>query len=244
MKMAPLQADPFYPTTEVSVWSVRLTAPDEAIARADSVLSPEERDRAHRFRVERARTEFILARAALRTLLGRYLNRPPESVAFAYGERGKPFLPDGALQFNMSHSAGFAAYAFTSGCEVGIDIERIRPMRDLEAIAERFFAPAETRDVLQLEGKDRESAFFRCWTRKEAYIKAVGAGLSLPLAGFRVAVLPSESPALLTILGDDAEASAWTLREFRPAEGYTGAVAFRDRGRSVRVHPVMAAAEL
>lgn len=228
---------------QVDVWSVHLSAPDPPAVRAEPMLSAEERERARRFRVERVRREFILARGALRVLLGRYLGQAPEAVALGYGERGKPFLPGGAMQFNVSHSGEFAACAFTAGCEVGIDIEKIRPMRDLEGIAERFFSPAECREVLALEGRDREAAFFRCWTSKEAYIKAVGAGLSIPLAGFRVAVLPSEPAALLSVAGDAAEGRAWTLREFSPAGGYAGAVAFRDR-RQVRIHPSTTAGDI
>jgi 4'-phosphopantetheinyl transferase len=176
-------------------------------------------------------------------LLGRYLRIPPSEIIFAYGTHGKPRVaaPQTTLAFNMAHSGELAAYAFAFGCEVGIDVEQPRRMTDEEDIVRRFFSPEEVRDWLAVHQAVRNITFFRGWTRKEAFIKAVGQGLSFPLHGFRVSL--GETARLLEIAGDPAAASHWTLTALTPGEGYLGALAAPKPDCRVRVYTRLTAAE-
>src|SRR5262249_7235080 len=161
---------------------VRLRAPDSVTARYAELLAADESSRAGRFAFDHLRHSFTLARGAMRILLGHCLNAPPESIVFAYGAKGKPSLAaPSRVRFNTSHSGDLALFAATLDCELGVDIEHARAMPDLEEIATRFFSAEEKSDLLALPPDQREAAFFRCWTRKEAYIKAIGDGLAVPL---------------------------------------------------------------
>jgi 4'-phosphopantetheinyl transferase len=196
------------------------------------LLDAGERSRAHRFVFEKGRDAFIASHGWLRTLLGRYLRADPRGIRFVLGERGKPAIPGFPLHFNLSHSDTMAACAVTRENEVGIDIERIRPMDDIENIARRFFHAEECRKLLALPQPEHALAFFRCWTRKEAYIKAIGDGLFAPLDGFEVTLAPAEPVAFVQI--DNRPATAeWSLFEFDAGPDYAGAVAIRGCGWSV-----------
>jgi len=210
---------------------VQLEACERNYSRCLSWLSPDENARAARFRFDEHRRAFVLGRGALRALLANYLNITPDAVPFVYGPHGKPALAPElehrarGLRFNASNSGNFAAYAFTTGCEIGIDIERHRPLTDLERIARRFFSAEETAELLGLSGGQRTDAFFHCWTRKEAFIKAMGGGLSIPLASFQVTLRPGDGARLVSINGSTAAAGEWTMASFDPAPGFAGAVA-------------------
>src|SRR5579863_8302317 len=219
---------------EVHLWVIRLEASESAIERCRSWLAEHERERAARFHFERSRRAYVLGRGVLRAMIGAYTSARPESVQFCYGAKGKPALADGApLRFNVSNSADLAAYAFTNRCEIGVDVEHIRPMRDLESIARRFFAPEEVAELMDLGEEGRPSGFFNCWTRKEAYIKAVGDGLYVLLNTFRVTLRPGVA-ARITHLGASEEAArGWTLDAFDPAPGYAGAIAYPDKPRAL-----------
>jgi len=199
--------------------------------------------RAAQFRFERDRNSFVLARGVLRTLLGRYLHISPAGIRFEYRPKGKPALalPAG-IDFNVSHSGGLAVFAFTAGCEIGVDVESIRPLPDLQSIADRFFCAGEAAELMSLAADQREPAFYLCWTRKEAYIKASGDGLSAPLDGFRVTLRPGQ-PARFVHLANDT-AQAWSLHDLALASGYAAALAYRDAQRPVVVLPVADPAEL
>jgi 4'-phosphopantetheinyl transferase len=202
---------------------------DVASSRAESLgaaLSPDERQRAERFHFEKDRGEFIAGRALLRTLLGRYLQREPSQLRFHYGASGKPRLAgeESALRFNLSHSHGLALYAFSRRREIGIDVEQIRSNADAEKIAGRFFSAQEVAVLRSLPEREKEKAFFDCWTRKEAYVKAKGDGLTAPLDGFSVSLSPGDPAALLDVRDDAAEVSRWSLRELDPGPGYAGAI--------------------
>jgi 4'-phosphopantetheinyl transferase len=235
---------------DIDVRAVRMAAPDSDVARFERILAPGERDRAARFRFEDLRRKFILARAALRILLGGYLKRDPADIQFEHGPKGKPSLPEpGGIEFNASHSGGLAVFAFAKDCELGIDVEQIRPMPDMLDIANRFFCAAEAGELTSLPAHQRERAFFNCWTRKEAYIKATGEGLSAPLDEFRVTLRPDEPARFVHIANDhlanDENAAAdWSLHDLRLAPDYAGALAYRDAIRPVRVFPLLNAAEL
>lgn len=223
---------------EAHVRTVELAAARPAIETVYAMLAQSERARADRYRFGQHRDAFVLARGALRLLVGGYLRTAAERVVFEYGTQGKPSLawPKSSLSFNLSHAGGLAAYAFTVNRDIGIDIERTARTLDFEGVAKRFFGPAEFADLLSVPESERPDAFFRCWVRKESYIKALGGGLFIPLDSFRVTLLPGEPPA---IAGSD-----WTIHAFRPAPGYDGAVCLRDAECAVRVHPIMSAEEI
>lgn len=224
---------------EVHVWAVRLDPPREQVERLGRSLAAEEWERASRFRFEKHRRQYVVGRGALRTLLAGYLQglQGPEAVRFRYGPRGKPFLEApldaGGLQFNLSNSDELALVGFVIGPEIGVDVEYLRPMSDCEQIAERFFSESE-RQALRRIPPPKEAAFFNCWTRKEAYLKAVGEGLAAPLDSFDVTLTPGEPPRMLTLEGDPERASRWFFHHLVPAEPYVGAVAIEGGEWTVR----------
>lgn len=168
----------------------------------------------------------MVTHGALRYLLGSYLDSHPASIRFIHGSRGKPALASAAaLQFNITHSGALAAVALTTECPIGIDVELIRPVSDMERIAGCFFCMEEAEEIMSLPPKERDRAFFRCWTRKEAYVKAIGYGLSTPLDCFRV-TLEENTPARSVHIGHDpAPAEEWTLHDLRLDSDYAGAIA-------------------
>jgi 4'-phosphopantetheinyl transferase len=229
---------------DVHVWFVELTASAAALATYSNWLSPDEGERASRFRFEHLRSDFTLSRGILRLLLGHYLAAEPGRIRFEYGQQGKPAVADPAssLVFNLSHSGAFAAYAFAVECTVGLDVEEVRPMHDAESIVRRFFSPEECQEWLDIPASERDEAFFRCWTRKEAYIKAIGDGLSMPLNSFSVSVQSGKAESLVRSAGESY--TTWLLHSLQPAEGYVGALAVPAAGCSVRVLPCLSAQSL
>jgi 4'-phosphopantetheinyl transferase len=231
---------------EVQVWFVDLAASMASVEACFHSLSAAERDRASQFCSEKLKNAFTLSRGILRALLGAYLGSEAGCLRFAYGLRGKPRLafPETPLTFNLAHSGKFAAYAFAVGCEVGVDIEEIRPMRDQEEVVRRFFAREECEEWLTLDPAQRDAGFYRGWTRKEAFIKALGDGLSVPLDSFRVSLRPEAPAKLLHVDKDPAAAGRWSLFSLIPADGYIGALAMAERNRVVSILPRMTAAEV
>ena len=219
---------------EVHVWRANLDQAPSRIQDFLLTLAADERARAQRFYFERDRDHFIVARGVLRAILGRYSSRAPEGLSFTYGAHGKPALAGAsgaeAIRFNVSHSGEVALYAVARGVEVGVDLERIRFDVSAAEIAERFFSRREVEMLRALPADAQRDGFFRCWTRKEAYIKARGEGLSLPLDQFDVSLAPGEPAELIGTRPDPAEASRWSLEEIIPAPGYVGAVAAEARG--------------
>jgi 4'-phosphopantetheinyl transferase len=214
---------------EVHVWRAAL---DHNPSHRDSVvdtLSEDEQARAARFYFQIDRQRFVVARAALRDILGGYLKRAAKSVSFCYGPHGKPTLAQDSgkntIHFNLSHSNGVAVYAITRGREIGIDLEFIREDLEVEQLAERFFSQREIATLRGLPVSLRKYAFFLCWTRKEAYIKARGEGLSLPLNEFDVSLIPGEPAALLRTHADPDEALRWFLQELSIGPSYVSALA-------------------
>ena len=193
------------------------------------LLSADERERAGRFASERDRRRYIVARARLRKLLGERLGAAPESLQFVYSPHGKPALArcpgQRDLRFNVSHCGEVAAYAFADGRELGVDIEKVRELPDADVIAMRFFSGRERGVYLRLPVRERTQGFFNCWTRKEAFMKALGAGLSHSLEAFDVSLTPGKPARLLRVGGVPASRCGWTLSSFDPAPGLVGAVA-------------------
>jgi 4'-phosphopantetheinyl transferase len=230
---------------KVHVWSVRTEAPEAIAASFEQVLAPDERDRAARFHFDPLRHSFVLAHGALRMLLGRYLNTSPATIRFEYGSKGKPALaPRTSLDFNMSHSGGLVVFAFTRGCEIGVDLEQIHSIEDMHTIADRFFCPEEAAELMSLPVNQREHAFFLCWTRKEAYIKAIGDGLSAPLNDFRVTLRPTQPARFIHLAHDTNTAQEWMLHDLQLASNYAAALAYRGSRRTVESLPLIGPAEL
>ncbi len=213
---------------DVHVWCVALDVDAGELQRLRATLSADEIARAERFVRQRDSEHFIAARGALRSVLAGYLGVRPDEVAFGYGERGKPTLAeqfaDREIRFNLSHSHGLALLAVTRGREVGIDVEFIERKLEHEQIATRFFSASECEELLALPPAQRSEGFFRCWTRKEAYIKALGEGLSHPLADFDVTLTPGVPARLLGTRRDPAAVARWEMLDLTPRPGYAGAL--------------------
>jgi len=244
MKTLPITSPPapwgFPPATmilggnEVHVWRASL---DEFSSQRDKflhTLAAEEQTRAELFYFQTDSEHFINAHGILRAILGLYLNRAPECLSFCYSSYGKPALTresgGDAIRFNMSHSRGVALYAVTRGREIDVDLEFIRSDLEVEQIAERFFSRSEIATLRALPTDLQKYAFFLCWTRKEAYIKARGEGLSLTLDQFDVSLIPGEPAELLSTQPDSNEAVGWSLKELTLGPGYVAALAVEGRG--------------
>ncbi len=214
---------------EVHIWLAALEQPEHIVQRLAGLLAGDELLRAQRFYFERDRRRFIVARGALRSILSRYLDIAPAQVQFSYGPRGKPALAaacdDGRLRFNVSHSQELALCAVTRDREVGVDIEFMRPLDDAESIATHFFSAREQAALRSLPAHLKHQGFFNCWTRKEAYIKAIGEGLYQALDAFDVSLAPGEPAQLLAVLGKPEEAQRWTFQALQPPAGYAAALA-------------------
>jgi 4'-phosphopantetheinyl transferase len=212
----------------VHIWRVSAVQEPAAIYDLEQLLSDEERARAWRFHFARDRNLFTVTRAALRQILGACLGIAPSMVLFAAGPFGKPCLPDGGVRFNVSHSGSLALIAVARDREVGVDVEAVRHIEDAASIATRFFSADESRKIgALLNSSSLPRAFFECWTRKEAFIKALGEGLSHPLDTFDVTFFP-DKPVALRVHGD--ERCGWTLINIDPGPGYCGALVTENTG--------------
>lgn len=223
---------------EVHVWTASRDAADDVVGSMRALLDDAERARADRFTFDHDKTRFAMSRGLLRTILGRYLGLPPESLAFVSNPHGKPSLApihdESLIRFNLAHSGTFVVFAITRGRDVGVDIERIRPEFGGQAIAERFFAPGEVEALRAVPEPSRLLAFFHGWTRKEAYIKAKGKGLALPLDQFEVAIDPAQPAALLATRPDPDEAARWSLVAIEADPGHVAAVCVEGHGWTLR----------
>jgi len=223
------------PDGDVHVWRASLKAAAPRVATLRRVLSPDELERAESFHFPRDREGFVVARGLLREILSLYLpGLEPDRLRFSYDRYGKPALKNEVgtrgFHFNLSHSGGVALYAVSWGRRVGVDVEEVRDVRDYELIAERHFAPEEISALRTLHPAARRESFFHCWARKEAYVKAVGQGLSLPLERFAVSLPPEQPERLLHTNYDPAEADRWSLKAINAAPGYVGAVVVEGHG--------------
>jgi len=211
----------------IEIVAAGLALEPAAVRASASLLSAAERERARRFAFGRDARRFVVGRARLRQLLGARLGVPPESVELISGARGKPALANSgrnSLRFNLSHRDDLAVYALSWGCEVGIDVEAIRPLPDADAVAARFFSRREHAAYRALDPCDRPLGFFQCWTRKEAFIKALGDGLSHPLDSFDVSLAPGAPAELLRVEPVPGDDRGWRLTSFFPAPGFVAAV--------------------
>jgi 4'-phosphopantetheinyl transferase len=219
------------PCGVIEVWSASLDAPSALKEALVHHLSEDERQRAARYVFPRDRDRFVVGRSFLRLLLGRYLACRPDALRFEYGDHGKPALADGdaALRFNLAHADGLAVCALARGWDVGVDLERVRPLPDAQGVARSFFSLGEVTALENLPAPQRRRAFFDAWTRKEAFLKALGSGLARPLDSFEVTLTPGDPARLVWTLGDPAEAERFSLFSFEPRPGYVAALAVPSR---------------
>lgn len=224
--------------SDLHVWLAELEQPENTFRRLSAVLARDELSCAQRFHFERDRQHYIVARGVLRSILSLYLKLPPAKVQFGYGPRGKPTLAaacgDGRLRFNLSHSHELALYAVTFERELGIDIEFMRPLDDAESVASHFFSAREQETLRNLPAHLKHQGFFNCWTRKEAYIKALGEGLYQPLDEFDVSLTPDEPSQLLAVRGKPGEVNRWSLYAIQPPTGYAAALIVEGSGWQVK----------
>jgi 4'-phosphopantetheinyl transferase len=214
---------------EVHVWRADLSLSSLRLQALQDILAPDEQARAASFHLQKDQARFIAARGLLRVLLSRYLDLEPAHITFSYGGYGKPALTNALGQeivsFNMSHSGQLALYAITRGRKIGVDVECLQTGFAFDPIAERFFSPREVAALRALPPEVRPGAFFNGWTRKEAFIKARGQGLSLPLNQFEVSLAPGEPARLLYVAETPWEAARWSLQALEAGDGYAAAVA-------------------
>lgn len=231
-----IAASPPLKEHEVSIWYRNLACPPLELDRLLSLLSTDELERAQRFRFDSNRNEFIVARGTLRLLLGTYLAIAPAELRFTYSQYGRPSLVQHigslGLEFNLSHSSGVVLLAFARGRRIGVDVEKVRRDFATNEIAERFFSTAERAALRELPHEHRHEAFFRCWTRKEAFIKALGEGLSRPLDQFDVSLAPGKPAALLATRPDAEEVSRWLLWNVPVPGDYAAALAAESKDSS------------
>ena len=214
--------------------ATRLDASADVVRAEAELLSSSERERAGRFAFECDRSRFIIARATLRRLLAIRLDARPADIEFVYGEQGKPALSsrfdDSNLSFNVSHCDDLAVYAFSSAGEIGVDVEAVRWFADSDDVAARVFSPAERQAYAALDPIERPLGFFNCWTRKEAFMKALGDGLQRALDSFDVSLAPDEPAKILRVENTPGERCGWSVESFVPAPGFIAAVVIENHG--------------
>jgi 4'-phosphopantetheinyl transferase len=219
---------PAVPLDHIDVWQICLDVP-ESDADPHNFLASDEMWRAERFHFARDRQRFVRCRSAAREILGRYLEVPPQNIRFIYETNGKPQITDDQnqrqLRFNISHSSGLAVMAVVSGRAIGVDVEKIKSNVEYLDLAKRFFSTNEYRKLSAMPTNRLARAFFACWTRKEAFIKACGEGLSFPLSEFSVSIDPDAPATLQDVRTDPGAAARWSLINLEPREGYIGALA-------------------
>lgn len=222
----------------IDLWRVQLTQSEERLREFRQWLSPDECTKVDRFHFAKDRTSSLIARGLLRLLIAHYLKLTPASLSFDYGPQGKPLLspqianPDN-LVFNISHSGNMAILGFAVDRVLGVDIEWMREI-DVDSIVERFFSVRELMEFRALPKHQRHQAFYCGWTRKEAYIKALGGGLSIPLDRFDVALSPHKEARLLAVNGDEKAAQEWSIQALKDLpENYQGAICIKDANATI-----------
>jgi 4'-phosphopantetheinyl transferase len=237
----PLATPPQLGTDDVHAWAVPLDVPEHAYAALLATLAPDERHRASEYRFDDPRRRYVVARGTLRRLLGEYLGAEPTSTELTIDQNQKPHLASqhaaADLHFNVSHSGDLAMIGFARACEIGIDVEQLREVSHLQQIARRFFHPSETSAVLALPTSAQSAAFLRCWTGKEAILKAVGIGILGNLADFQVPAGDDWKGWIecSTSLQNAKRGRCW-LEQLAPSDDYAAAVACVESKRSVHTY--------
>jgi 4'-phosphopantetheinyl transferase len=214
---------------QVQLHLVSLACTASELARLRGFLTPEELERCSRLIDRERRDRAVAGRGVVREMLGGYLGEEPGSVRLSEGEFGKLHLSDhletDSISFNLSHAGSRLLLAVAAGGEIGVDMELVRQDLPFRAMAERFFSAREQRDLFSLPFSEQIPAFYRCWTRKEAYLKGTGTGFSQHSNGFDVSLLPGDPPALLAHRGSPGETGRWIIRDIDMPEGFCAAVA-------------------
>jgi 4'-phosphopantetheinyl transferase len=215
----------------IHVWAASLSVPPDPLEKFSATLTPAEKERANRFKFEKHRNRFIAGRGTLRAILARYLKADAAKLHFDYLENGKPVLAEefasAGIHFNLAHTENLALVAITRIGLVGVDVECVRPIKNVDELVARFFSPRENDLFQKVPAGEKPTAFFNLWTRKEALLKATGEGITRSLSLVEVSFLPGEPARLMAISGDEKRASEWNLREVVPAVGFTAAVAVK-----------------
>lgn len=219
---------------ELQIWYTDLDSHIEQIDLLECFLSGSEKQRAGKYVFARDKNRFIISRAILRLLLGRYLNADPKAMEFIYSSYGKPGIEGSQVRFNLSHSGGKAVYAFALNSDIGIDIEKMRSDFDEMDLAGKYFSSDEIESLKLLPANLRKKGFFHCWTRKEAFIKAKGEGLSMKLDSFTVPVLPFYSEEYLPVRSDSLKEESWKIKILKVTEDFSAAAAIMKDYSEVR----------
>jgi 4'-phosphopantetheinyl transferase len=222
---------------EVHIFAAPLDLPQPELEKRVATLSLAEKERAGKFKFDKHRNRFIAGRGLLREALAHYLQTEPIALDFSYSERGKPefppHFPKTGIYFNLAHSENLALLAITRIGSIGVDVEHIRPVNNVEELVARFFSKREDELFQKLSDPEKPAAFFNLWTRKEALLKATGEGIGNRLNQVEVSFLAGESAKLLAISGDTAKAAQWTLQELLPTPGFVGALAIESQNLRV-----------
>ncbi|MFK5972013.1 MAG: 4'-phosphopantetheinyl transferase superfamily protein [Flavobacteriaceae bacterium] len=219
----------------VHVWHAKLDLTSDTLKEYNELLSDDEKKKSGKFRFLKDQKKFIASRGILRVLSGHYLNTDPEKIIFKYGEYGKPeFDFPTQLKFNISHSENMIVLGFVKNDEIGVDVEKIKNNFNVIDIAQSFFSFEEINKLESLPENEQCLAFYRCWTRKESFIKAKGSGLSFPLDSFTVSLDTNEDAELLETKWNSSEKKSWKMFSYTPAENYIGALSVQGDIRSVR----------
>jgi 4'-phosphopantetheinyl transferase len=223
--------------SEIHVWKINLATP-AAVARLEIFLSAEEREQAARFHFVADKRRFTVRRAVRRQLLAACLEKKPEAVHIRLSSHGQPAIVGqegaGGLRFSCSHSADWGLVAIASGIELGVDLEQHRPLADAEGLARTYFSDAEIRELAGLPESLKTAGFFNCWTRKEAFVKAIGLGLAFPLNRFSVSLAPGQPAVLLDVAEDCGPAKKWTMVSLEPSADYSSALVFEGKAAPVK----------
>lgn len=215
------------------VWLFSLTPGPEKLNRLGKFLSQDETERANRFKFGKHRRRFIAAHGLLKQILAKYLGENPADIYFLKNEHGKPYIEGNPVYFNLSHSNNLGLAAFCGQFGIGVDIEYIRPEYSGLKIARRFFSEAEINELIALPEHQQTAGFFNCWSRKEAYIKARGKGLAIPLSQFDVNLTPGKPAQLLETRDDPRAIDHWKLLALFPHPDYAAAVAVHPKIRHI-----------
>ena len=231
---------PILAKNQVHVWRANLELPTAAIDQLTTYLSADEISRANKFRFPIHKRRFIVARGILRQLLGNYLQLSPDNIKFEYGDHGKPRIAasvaDTFLQFNVSHSEEYALYGFTHHHLIGVDLEYLREMKDAVKLAERFFSPREFELLAGIASEQQREVFFKLWTAKEAYLKAIGTGLTNSLASIDISFDQAGNPKLLAIEADLGATANWFMYPCVPETNYVATVAIKTQTNSQQIN--------
>lgn len=221
----------------VDVWCVSIDVDESILGSLKQTLSEEEREKARRMRIEKPRNYYMASRGLLRLILAAYVKQPPEQLEFEYGPDGKPALSDKlnnmGITFNVSHSHGLALCCVTHKREIGADIEKMREDMEITDIAKRFFSSREYEELIKLPLKHQKRGFFNCWTRKEAYLKATGQGLTFPLSQFDMSLTPGEPAAMIAHQSDPGQVSMWSIVDLDVGPDYAAAIAVEGKGFTI-----------